>query len=68
MLPIDDDDLPDLELLIKRYADRPMDLADATIVHLANRERLTTVLTVDRDDFETYRINARTRFRIVPDV
>ena len=68
VLPIDDDDLPELELLMKRYADRPMDFADATIVHLANRERLSTVFTVDRDDFETYRINGRTRFRIVPDV
>jgi uncharacterized protein len=66
VLPIDDSDLPDLEGLMKRYADRPMDFADATLVHLARRESLNTVFTVDRDDFETYRIDGRRRFRIVP--
>jgi predicted nucleic acid-binding protein len=49
-----------------RYRDRPMDFADATLVHLADRESLTSVFTVDHDDFETYRIGARRRFRIVP--
>ena len=39
---------------MKRYPDRPMDFADATLVRLAQREGLTTVFTVDHDDFETY--------------
>jgi len=66
VLPIDDGDLADLDGLMKRYADRPMDFADATLVHLARRERLNIVFTVDHDDFETYRIDGRRRFRIVP--
>jgi uncharacterized protein len=66
VLPIHDPDLPDLETLMKRYADRPMDFADATLVQLARRENLNTVFTVDHDDFETYRIEGRKRFRIVP--
>ena len=66
VLPLDDLDLPELEALMKRYADRPMDFADATLVHLARRESLSTVFTVDHDDFETYRIEGRKRFRIVP--
>jgi predicted nucleic acid-binding protein len=66
LFPLDDRDLPDIEGLMKRYADRPMDFADATLVHLARRERLNLVFTVDHDDFETYRIEGRTRFRIVP--
>ena len=49
-----------------RYRDRPVDFADATLVHLAERESLTSVFTVDHDDFETYRIGVRRRFRIVP--
>jgi len=49
-----------------RYRDRPVDFADATLVHLAERESLTSVFTVDHDDFETYRIGARGRFRIAP--
>ena len=66
VLPIADRALPDLETLMKRYADRPMDFADATLVHLARPERLTTVFTVDHDDFETYHLDGRRRFRIVP--
>jgi predicted nucleic acid-binding protein len=66
VLPIDDVDLPEVEALMKRYADRPMDFADATPVHLARRERLNTVFTVDHDDFDTYRIDGRKRFRIIP--
>ena len=67
VLPIGDDDLPALERLMRTYADRPMDFADATLVHLAQRESLSTVFTIDHDDFETYRIERRRRFRIVPD-
>lgn len=66
VLPIDDADLPELEALMDRYADRAMDFADATLVRLAEREGLTTIFTIDHDDFETYRIGARRRFRIVP--
>jgi predicted nucleic acid-binding protein len=64
--PIDGTDLPALNALMVRYRDRPMDFADATLVHLAEREGLTSVFTVDHDDFETYRIAGRRRFRVVP--
>src|SRR5688572_7750383 len=60
-----EDDLPDLERLMLKYADRPMDFADATLVRLAEREGLTTILTVDRD-FEVYRIGGRKAFRVLP--
>ncbi len=65
VLPIDGSDLPDLERLMKRYADIPMDFADASLVRLAEREGLSTILTVDRD-FEIYRIGGRRRFRCLP--
>ena len=67
VLPIGDDDLPALGRLMRTYADRPMDFADANLVHLAQRESLSTVFTIDHDDFEIYRIERRRRFRIVPD-
>ena len=66
VLAIGDDDLPALEALKEKYHDRPMDFADASLVHLAGREGLATVFTVDPDDFETYRIDGRRRFRVVP--
>lgn len=67
VLGIDDSDLPALEELMKKYHDCPMDFADATLVHLARRESLVTIFTVDHDDFETYRISGRRRFRIMPE-
>jgi predicted nucleic acid-binding protein len=51
---------------MSKFHDRPMDFADATLVQLAQRESLQTILTVDFDDFATYRINGRKRFRIFP--
>ena len=64
---IDDSELSDIHRLMTRYSDRPMDFADATLVHLARREQLTTVFTVDLADFETYRIDGRRRFRVLPE-
>jgi predicted nucleic acid-binding protein len=61
-----DAELPALHTLMSRYADRPMDFADATLVYLAHRESLSTVFTVDHAGFETYRIESRRRFRIMP--
>jgi uncharacterized protein len=66
LAPILDSDLPAIEGLMRRYHDRPMDLADATLVHVAERESLSTVFTIDHDDFETYRIKGRKRFWILP--
>ena len=66
VLPISDPDLPDIEALMRKYHDRPMDFADATLVHLAQRESLSTVFTIDHDDFETYRVGGRKRLRVVP--
>jgi predicted nucleic acid-binding protein len=65
--PIADDELADLEALMRRYRDRPMDLADATLVLLARREGVSTVFTIDHNDFETYRIGARKKLSIVPE-
>ncbi len=63
---IEDAELVPIRALMLRYADRPMDFADATLVHLAKREGLATIFTVDHDDFSTYRIDGKRRFRVVP--
>ncbi len=64
--PVDDSDLPTLQALMVQYRDRPMDFADATLVHLAARESLSLILTINHDDFETYRIGGRKKFTILP--
>ncbi len=38
-----------------KYADLPMDLADATLLWVAEREGVLDVLTLDRRDFGIYR-------------
>ena len=45
---IEESELPEIHILMSRYWDRPMDFADATLVHLARREGLSTVFTVDQ--------------------
>ena len=66
VLSISDRDLPDVEALMRKYHDRPMDFADATLVHLAQRESISSVFTIDHDDFETYRVGGRKKLRILP--
>jgi predicted nucleic acid-binding protein len=63
---IDDSELAQLRSLMLQYWDRPMDFADATLVHLANRESLSTILTVDQADFATYRLAGKRRFQVLP--
>ncbi len=64
-LVIGDEDLSSIESLMVKYHDRPMDFADATLVHLARREKLKTIFSVD-DDFLIYRIEGRKRFLVLP--
>lgn len=61
-----DFDLLELRSLMTKYKDRPMDFADATLVHAANCESISLVLTIDHDDFETYRLKGNKKFIIRP--
>jgi len=51
--------------LMERYADRPVDLADATLVALAEERDITRIFTLDVD-FHIYRIKGRKRFEVIP--
>jgi hypothetical protein len=48
--------------LLEKYRDRPMDLADASLVVLAERIGTQEVLTTDRADFDVYRLPGGRRF------
>ena len=65
LVPLDEHDIPRIRGLMAKYGDRPMDLADAALVRVAEREGLEAIFTVDETDFSVYRINGRTRFRLV---
>lgn len=62
---LDPADLPGLAAMIRKYADCPMDLADASLVWLANKSDITDIITVDRSDFAIYRTAKRKSFRNV---
>lgn len=51
--------------LMDQYADRPMDLADATLVAYAEEQKLRTIFTLDVD-FTVYRLHGRQPFEIFP--
>jgi hypothetical protein len=55
-----------LFVLFSAVAESISPAADATLVYLARREALSTIFTVDHADFETYRIEGRRRFRVLP--
>lgn len=63
--PMGQDELKSVVDWMHRYADRPMDLADASLVHVACATGVTDVWTVDRADFETYRLPGRKRFKLI---
>lgn len=42
--------------LMEQYADHPMDLADASLIVAAESLNINKVFTLDRYDFDTYRI------------
>jgi predicted nucleic acid-binding protein len=63
---LDERDVPRIRELMNKYKDHPMDLADAALVRIAEREKLRRVFTVDRRDFTVYRLSRLGRFSIVP--
>jgi len=51
--------------LMKKYHDLPMDLADASLVAIANANNINTIFTLDRD-FRVYRTKKNRRFKLIP--
>ncbi|HUE57380.1 MAG TPA: hypothetical protein VMO76_16205 [Candidatus Udaeobacter sp.] len=66
LLTLDTGDAPRIRELMKKYSNRPMDLANAALLRVAEREGLGKIFTVDRRDFSIYRLHGRIRLTIVP--
>ena len=58
--------VPQMRGLMKKYANRPMDLADAALLRVAEREGIGKIFTVDRRDFSVYRLHGRIRPTLLP--
>ena len=66
LLLLDSADIPRIRELMRKYADLPMDLADAALLRVAEREGIRTIFTVDRKDFSVYRLHGRMRLTVIP--
>jgi hypothetical protein len=66
LLPLDRPDVPRIRELMWKYRDRSMDFADAALVRVAERDGIESIFTVDRSDFEVYRLSGRRRLKIIP--
>jgi hypothetical protein len=66
ILPLGNEDIGRMKELMRKYRDLPMDLADAALVRVGERERLRRVFTVDRRDFQIYRPARIGRFIVLP--
>ena len=65
LAPLDQTDAARMRDLVEKYRDLPMDMADAALVHVAERESLTEIFTLDRQHFPIYRPERRRRFVVL---
>ncbi|MBV8817029.1 MAG: PIN domain-containing protein [Acidobacteriaceae bacterium] len=66
LLSLTEADLPGISELLLRYENLGLQLADASLVHLANRENIEVVFTLDRRDFSVVRRSGGKRLRLIP--
>ncbi len=65
-LPLEYADLSRIRELMQRYRDQEMDLADAALVRVAEREKIRMIFTIDRRDFRIYRPKHTRSFYLLP--
>ena len=66
LLTLSSEDAVPIASILKKYCDIQIQLADAALVHLAGRDGLDTIFTLDRRDFSVYRLPRGKSFRILP--
>ena len=66
LLPVDEEAAPWLSNFVTQYFNLGVQLADACLVYLAERERIDTVFTLDRRDFTVYRFRKNKSFTLIP--
>ncbi|WP_031387596.1 type II toxin-antitoxin system VapC family toxin [Desulfonatronum thiodismutans] len=66
IVPTDLQALESAKTLMGKYADLPMDFADASLVVLASESRILNVVTLDDRDFRVYRTIDKKAFAILP--
>jgi predicted nucleic acid-binding protein len=67
ILDVSGSELTAIDKLFVRYRDLTPQLADLTLVYLAQREDLETIFTLDRRDFPVFRRKGKSGFHLLPD-
>ena len=67
IIPANMQSLHKTKKLMKKYADLPMDYADATLVCLADDAGIRNIATFDKKDFTVYTLPGRKKFNLVLD-
>jgi predicted nucleic acid-binding protein len=63
---LDAEDLGAIAAILRRYENIQLQLADAALAHLADREGIETVFTLDRRDFSIIRLKQNRPLRLIP--
>jgi hypothetical protein len=66
IVPCSTESLKKTKNLMEKYADLPMDFADATIVCLATETGMQNIVTFDKKDFAIYKLQKKKSFTIMP--
>jgi len=66
ILPLPGNESEQISRLMDRYSSLRPQFADVVLVHLAHRENIDTIFTLDRRDFSVYRTARRRPFRLLP--
>lgn len=66
LAPLDASDIASIAAILTKYRSLAVQLADAALLHLANRESIDAVFTLDRRDFEVFRLKGGKRLRLIP--
>ena len=66
LVPLGEMDLPGIAGILAKYAGLGIQLADASLAHLGNREGIETMFTLDRRDFGVIRLAHGKKLRLIP--
>ena len=66
LLSLDEADLSGIAAILAKYQGLGLQLADASLLHLANRDGIETIFTLDRRDFGVLRLARGKKLRVIP--
>ena len=66
LVPLGKTDLPGIAAVLAKYEGLRIQLADASLIHLANREGIEIMFTLDRRDLGVLRLAHGKKLRLIP--